>query len=222
MTAKTFTRSAIVAMLAGVAALAGAPAANAVGNAEAERYVQEHASAALRALGDERMTEAQRQQAFYRLMAQFSDMPRIAVWVLGRYGDQLRDDPALRAEWTSAFQDYAIATYESRLSNFSGSNLRVVGSSELAPGRAEVTSEIVPVGQNRPLVVRWQINRAGQAWRVFDVQVRADNGDAIWLGQRQRTEFLVELERNRGDVRALTRRIRELTAVMRQRVAQRR
>ncbi len=63
-------------------------------------------------MGDRSVPAAQRRQTFNALMAQFADMPRIANFVLGRYGPQLRADAALRAEWTRTFQDYAIAVYE--------------------------------------------------------------------------------------------------------------
>lgn len=218
MSARFFTRTFFLAALASLAALAAAPAALAAPNPDAERYVQAHASNALRTLGDRALSPTQRQQTFYQLMARFSDMQRIATWVVGRYGDPLRNDAALRAEWTQAFQDYAIATYEYRLSNFSGSALRVTGSNQLGPGRVEVTSELVPNGETRPIVVRWLINQAGADWRVFDIQVRAENGDSIWLGQRQRAEFLALLDSNGGDVRALSRNLRTLTAGMRQRM----
>lgn len=218
MSAHSFTRTAFLAAFASFAALAAAPAAQAAPNPDAERYVQQHAGYALQTLGDRALSAAQRQQTFYQLMARFSDMGRIAVWVIGRYGDPLRSDAALRAEWTQAFQDYAIATYEYRLSNFSGSAVRVTGSNQLGPGRVEVASELVPNGESRPIVVRWLINQSGADWRVFDIQVRAENGDSIWLGQRQRAEFLAMLDSNGGDVRALSRSLRTATVAMRQRM----
>ncbi len=219
MTVRSLTRASFLATLAGMVALAAAPEAQAARNGEAEGYVQENASAALRTLGDRTLSATQREQTFSRLMAQFSDMPRIAVWVLGRYGAQLRADAALRAEWERTFQDYAIATYEDRLERFSGSAIRVVSSTELVPGRTvDVVSQVVPRGQTRPMVVNWRLNRTGEVWRVFDVQVEFDNGDAIWLGQRQQADFLAALGGNDGDIRALITDVRRLTASMRQRI----
>lgn len=222
MIARSPTRSAVLAALAGVVTLAFAPAAHAARNAEAESYVQQHASAALAALGDASLTGPQKQQTFYRLVAQFSDMPRIALWVLGRHGAQLRADAALRQQWTSVFQDFAIATYEYRMNRYSGSALRVVGSNELTPNQVvDVTSEVTPRGQTQTTIVRWRLNRSGQGWKVFDLQVRAQNGDTIWLGQLQQQDFLAELGSNGGDIRALMSQIQTQTNAMRQRVAAR-
>lgn len=219
MSVRSMTRTAFLAALASVAALAAAPPAHAARNAEAELYVQEHASEAFAALGDNSLSATQKQQTFNRLVAQFSDMPRIAIWVLGRYAAQLRGDPTLRSEWTETFQTFAITSYEYQLNRFSGSVLRVVGSTELTPNQTvDVTSEITPRGQTRPVTVRWRINRSGQGWKVFDIQLVTANGDAIWLGQLQQQEFLAQLGRNGGDIRALLRSIQTQTASMRERM----
>jgi ABC-type transporter MlaC component len=213
------TRTAFLAALASMAAFAAAPPAHAARNAEAERYVEEHANEAFAALGDSSLSGAQKQQTFNHLVAQFSDMPRIAIWVLGRHAAQLRNDPTLRAEWTNAFQTFAITSYEYQLNQFSGSVLHVVGSTELTPNQTvDVTSEITPRGQTRPVTVRWRVNRSGQGWKAFDIQLVTANGDAIWLGQLQQQEFLAQLGRNGGDIRALLRSIQTQTASMRERM----
>lgn len=216
MSTRQITRTAMLAGMLGLGLLAAAPAAYAARNAEAESYVQENADSALRALGTTNAT--QRRATFDRLMAQFSDMPRIANFVLGRYGSQLRADPALRSEWNRAFQDYAIAVYEDRLSRFSGSTIRVTGSVERTAGRdVIVTSEIQPRGGGSATTVQWRLLRAGEAWKVVDVSLVLE-GNQIWLAQQQQRDFLAELDRNNGNIRALMDDLRESTASMRQRV----
>ena len=197
--------------------LALAPPAHAARDPEAEQYVAENASVALRTLGDRSVPQAQRQQTFNRLMAQFSDMPRIANFVLGRYGAQLRADPALRAEWARTFQDYAIAVYEVRLEQYSGSAIRVVNSIERVEGRdVIVVSEMTPRGAARPLRVQWRILRSGEAWKVVDVSLVLE-GNEIWLAQQQQRDFLALLDGNDGDIHALMAELRRLTAGLRQR-----
>jgi ABC-type transporter MlaC component len=145
-------------------------------------------------------------------------MPRIAHFVLGRYGSQLRADTALRSEWTRTFQDYAIAVYEARLAGFGGSAIRVTGSVERVPGRdVIVTSELIPRDGARPMTVQWRLLRSGEAWKVVDVSLLFE-GNQIWLAQQQQRDFLAELDRNNGDIRALMTTIRDQTASMRDRV----
>jgi len=216
--ARPITRAALIAGMLGAGLLAAAPAAYAARNSEAERYVQENASSALRTLGDTSMSTSQRRQTFDQLMARFSDMPRIANFVLGRYSAQLRADAALRTEWTRTFQDYAVAVYEDRLSRFSGSAIRVTGSTERIAGRdVIVTSEIQPNDGGRPMTVQWRLLRSGDLWKVVDVSLVLD-GNQIWLAQQQQRDFLAQLDRNNGDIRALMGSIRDVTASMRQRI----
>jgi phospholipid transport system substrate-binding protein len=213
----SFTRAAFLAGVVSLGVLAAAPEAHAARNGDAERYVQENASAAMQTLGAGGPA-TQRRQTFNRLMAQFADMPRIANFVLGRYGAQLRSDATLRAEWTRTFQEYAIAVYEDRLERFSGSSIRVTGSVERVPGRdVIVSSELQPRAGGRPAQVQWRLLRSGDVWKVVDISLVLD-GNEIWLAQQQQRDFLAALDRNNGDIRALMSNLRELTASMRERI----
>jgi ABC-type transporter MlaC component len=198
-----------------------APAAYAARNADAEQYVQSNATAALQTLGDSSLSATQRRQTFDRLMAQFADMPRIATFVLGRYSAQLRADPALRAEWQGAFQDYAVAVYEDQLQRFSGAALQVTGSTERIAGRdVIVQSQLTPSNGEAPAIVQWRLLRSGDVWKVVDVSLVFD-GNQIWLAQQQQRDFLAALDRSSGDIRALIADIRQLTSTMRARIASR-
>lgn len=220
MTARTFTRAKVLAGLLSAGAIALATPAYAARNGDAETYVQQNAAAALASLGDRSASAAQRRQTFERLMSQFADMPRIGAYVLGRYGSQLRSDPALRSEWMRTFQEYAIATYEDRFERFSGSTLRVTGSVERIEGRdVIVTSQLTPRGGGAGTTVQWRVLRDGDVWKVIDVSVVDQNRNQIWLAQVQQGEFIAALDRNRGDIRALMAQLRTQTATMRSRVA---
>jgi phospholipid transport system substrate-binding protein len=222
VTARSLTRAAFLATMTGAMVLAAAPSAHAARNTDAEQYVQESAANALRTLGDRSVSASSRQQTFQTLMTRFADMPRIANYVLGRYGQQLRADPALRTQWNSAFQQYAIAVYEDRLERYSGSAIRVTGSTERVAGRdVIVMSEIAPRGQARALPVQWRLMRSGEVWKVVDVSLVIE-GNEIWLAQQQQRDFLASLDRNNGDIRALMSEVQGLTATMRQRILARR
>jgi phospholipid transport system substrate-binding protein len=216
---RSFTRASVLAALVGASVLAVAPSAHAARNADAEQYVQEHASAALRTLGDRSLSLAERRRTFDQLMARFADMPRIANFVLGRYGAQLRADPALRSEWQRTFEDYSVAVYEARLAALNGSAIRVTDSIERVPGRdVIVISEIQPRTGGRALPVQWRLLRSGNVWKVVDVSLILD-GNQIWLAQQQQSEFLAVLGRNNGDIRVLMGDLRQSTASLRQQVA---
>jgi len=216
VTAPLFTRSFFLTALIGAGMLATAPSAFAARDAGAETYVQENASAALRTLGNRGVSGAERRRTFDELMRQFSDMDRIAMFVVGRYSTQLRADAPLRAQWVNTFKDYAVAVYEDQLQAYSGSNIRVTGSTERIPGRdIVVNSEITPRGQ-RPLPVQWRLLRTGDAWKVFDVSLIFEGGNQIWLAQAQQLDFLSQLDQTHGDIRALVARVQQTTGTLRQ------
>ncbi len=212
----SITRTFFITALLGAGMLATAPSALAARDPAAETYVQQNASQALSTLGNRSVTGAERRRLFDQLMRQFSDMDRIAMFVVGRYSAQLRADPTLRTAWIDTFKDYAVAVYEDQLAAYSGSAIRVTGSTERIPGRdIVVNSEITPRGQ-RPLPVQWRLLRAGDAWKVFDVSLIFEGGNQIWLAQAQQLDFLAQLDQTHGDMRALIARVQQTTASLRQ------
>lgn len=217
MTSRPITRATFFAGMLGLGLLVAAPDAHAARNADAENYVQENATAALRTLSDTAVGTPQRRTQFDQLMARFADMPRISSFVLGRYGAQLRSDAALRTDWNRTFQEYSIAVYEDRLGRFNGATIRVTDSTERVAGRdVIVTTEMQPRGA-RAQTVQWRLLRSGNVWKVVDVSLLIE-GNQIWLAQQQQRDFLAQLDRNNGDIRALMTDIRQLTASLRQRV----
>lgn len=217
MTTFSFSRAGFLAALTGAALMTAAPLAHAARNSEAEQYVQSNASSALQTLSNRSVTPAQRQQTFHQLMTQFADMPRIATFVLGVHGRQLRSDAQLRTDWNRAFAEYALAVYEDQLDRYRGNVIRVTGSIERVPGTdVIVQSEIMPRGQTRPLPVQWRLLRSGNAWKVVDVSLVLE-GNEIWLAQQQQRDFLAILDRNDGDIRALIGDVNGMTQRMRQR-----
>jgi len=217
---RSLTRAAVLAGMMGLGVFAAAPAAYAQRNNEAEAYVQANATEALAALANRNVSPSQRQQTFNQLIQRFADMPRIAGFVLGRYAAQLRNDAALRQEWTQAFEAYSIAVYELRLGAFDGSTVRVTGSTSRSADDVIVQSEMVPRAGGRAQPVQWRLIRRGGVWKVNDVSVILE-GNQIWLAQQQQGEFLSRLDRNNGDVRDLTNDIRQRTVSIRERVASR-
>lgn len=209
------TRATFLSGLMGLGALAVAPEAHAARNADAEGYVQTNAAAALAALGNPSLSTSQRQQQFHRLMTQFADMQRIAIYVVGRYRGALTEDAALRREWVDTFQAFAIATYEDQFATMSGAAIRVTSSEERVAGRDVVVDSQVRPPRGEAMRVQWRVLRSGNAWKVTDIAV---GRDGVWLGQIQQRQFLAQLDSNNGNIRALITDLRGRTTAMRQRI----
>ena len=218
MTAPSVTRATFLSGLVGLSALAVAPDALAARNSEAERYVEQNAAAAFAALGNTQVSSSQRRQTFHRLMSQFADMPSIAAFTLGRYGSSLRADGDLRNEWVTAFTEFAIATYEAQFDAMSGSAVHVINSTERIAGRDVVVDSQLRNRSGDPIRVQWRVLRSGNGWKVLDAAV---GRDGVWLAQFQQRQFLAQLDRNQGDIRALMNDIRTRTASLRERAVAR-
>ena len=218
MSVSTYSRSAFLGLITAVGVVVAAPAAYAARNAEAEQFTQTNATAALAALNAQ-SGPSQREQTFRQLMERFSDLPRIANYVLGRYSSQLRTDPSLRTAWIDTFRNYSFATYQTELDHYRGAAIRVTGSIERVPGQdVVVRTEMSENGQSRPMPVQWRLLKTGDSWRVVDVSLVLD-GNEIWLAQKQQRDFLAMLDSNHGDIRALMDHVRQLTTSMRQQFA---
>lgn len=208
--------------LASAAAFAAVPAAPAfASDPAAETYVQTNATAALAALSNRATSTEARAQEFRALMQRFADVPRISNYVLGRYAGQLRQDPALMREWQNAFMEYAVAVYEDQLDQFRGNAIKVTGSVDRIPGKdIIVRTEMLARGQAKALPVQWRILKSGETWRVVDVALVLE-GNEVWLAQQQQRDFLAQLDRSKGDIRALIASVRQQTKAMRARISSR-
>lgn len=176
--------------------------------------VESNVRSALASLNSAQDGSAARAQRFRTLMTQFADVNAVSESVLGRYSGRL-SDPALRRDWEAVFADYAFATYESRLDQFRGHTVRATAVTINTPGRdAMVTTELTPPNATRPIVVQWRMLNRGAGWKVYDVLVNL-RGNELWLGQRQKRQFEAELDKTRGDVRALMTVVQQDTAKLR-------
>jgi phospholipid transport system substrate-binding protein len=209
--------SAAAALFASAAAAQASPTAAKA----AEDYVAKNAPMALAVLNDPKLNAETRLAKFGELFDRFADLPRIANFVIGKHAAGLRADPALQKEWLAAFRDYSLAVYQDQLDQYRGSQINVRGARENRPGDFEVTSAIARKGQP-PFPVNWRVLRQTDgSFRVVDVAVNLD-GSIIWLAVQQRLDFLAFLDKNKGDIRALTADVRRQTGVMRARIARQR
>jgi ABC-type transporter MlaC component len=229
------TRMAAAGLIA-MAAMAGPflpialaqPAMKAASNAapqadqELQRFVESNVTAALSSLSAVQQGSQARAQRFAALMSQFSDINAISTNVLGRYANGLNADANLRRDWEAAFTAFAFANYEDQLDRFRGYGVRATAVTVNQPGRdAMVRTEMLAPGAARPTIVQWRMLNRGAGWKVYDVLVNL-RGNELWLGQRQKRRFEAELDKTRGDIRALIALVRQDTASIRARMDARR
>lgn len=212
MTSPKLTRATFLAAMLGAGVVAAAPNAFAARDASVEAYVQTNAASALSTLGNNALSDAQRQQTFNTLVGEFSDIESTSQYVLGTYGPQVWRDPALKTQWVSAFREFLIATYEDQLNQFSGGQVAVTGST-VVNSRVIVNSRLTPRGA-RPLQVQWKLQRSAGNWRVFDIALQSGES-VVWLAQQQQLVFRDQLARTHGDVHQLIGQLNQQTTTLR-------
>lgn len=205
MTGKTMTntpstrRGANAALLAffGAVAIGGtALAQNSARDAGAEAFVQTKAQRVITVLANKSMSDAQKTQVFHQAVDELADVPRITNFVLGKYARTIT--PEQRARFTPVFRAYAENVYQSRIDDYRGEQLKVVGSVVNKPGDVTVKTLISGGQITQPLPVSWRVLGGGQTWKVVDVQFKG-----IWLAITQQQDFVSTIDNAGGNIDVL-------------------
>lgn len=169
---------------------------------EAEAFVQQTIDDGYVILNDASLSDDERFQRFQTFMLSVTDIRRIARFTLGPYVRQAAD--ADLNDFVSAFTDYAVTVYEDHLSKYTGQTMRVTGSEDREGAELDsiVTARVVnPANPNAPTFnvgFRVRRNDAGKLI-IIDMQV-----EGVWLALSQRADFTSFLQRNNGNLRALS------------------
>ena len=108
----------------------------------------------------------------------FGDMARIA---LGYHWRELSQTQ--RAQFTQLFTAFIENAYLSKIQDYSGQRVAVLGQNPEGQGFARVKSEIVQEGK-QPIKVDYLLRDMGGDWRIYDVTV-----DAISIIANYRNQF---------------------------------
>ncbi len=187
-----------LAVAAPVPALAANPA---------ENFVADNIHKGLDLLNNKALSTDQRRNQFANFLLGLTDMKRIANFTLGQY--RRGASPADVANFETAFQNYAVAVYQSYFSKYAGQSLKVTGSQARSADDYIVTTQLI-----NPQ------DKSGQAPLEVDFRVRTDGGRAvvtdvsimgIWLALEQRDQFTSFLGQNGGNINTLIAHLNELT-----------
>lgn len=162
----------------------------------AEQYVQVQAQRVLQVLSDNSMSTADRIRAFRGVVDQIADVPRITRFVLGKYARIAT--PAQRQQFDALFRTYAQDVYETRLNEYHGETIKVVGSIVRNPGDVIVNSAVAGGKLDKPEHVGWRVMNAGAGWKIVDVEV-----SGVWLAITQQQDFVSTIDNAHGDVNVL-------------------
>jgi len=202
---KTMSKSLIAALVlaaGGVLSVAPSPftapalAQSGARNAGAEQFVQTQAQRALNILSQHRGDVATEKRLFRAFIDQVADVPRITYFVLGKYSRSI--SPAQQQAFATVFREYASNVYESRLNEYHGESLRVIGSTARTPTDVVVQTQVYGGKLDQPVTVLWRVLAVGGGWRVVDVQV-----DGVWLAITQQQDFVSTIDNAGGNIQVL-------------------
>jgi phospholipid transport system substrate-binding protein len=189
--------------LSGVSAL-GLPAF-AAGNV-AEAFVDDNVRKGRDILNNKSLSVDQRRTQFEGFLLGLTDMKRIADFTLGQY--RRGATPEAIAAFDAAFQNYAVAVYQSYFAKYAGQTLKVTGSQARAADDFIVQTALIDPK-----------DRSGQVPLEVDFRVRTDTGkpivtdfsvSGIWLALEERDQFTSFLGQNGGNINILISHLNDL------------
>lgn len=189
-----------VTLAAGLSVASPAMAAN-----PAEDFVQDNIHKGLEILNNKGLAADQRRIQFEAFLLGLTDMKRIADFTLGQY--RRSASPADVAAFEVAFQNYAVAVYQSYFAKYSGQTLKVTGSQARTPDDFIVATQLIDP------------NDSGQQPLEVDFRVRTDSGKpvvvdfsvaGIWLALEERDQFTAFLGQNNGNLHTLIAHLSDL------------
>lgn len=205
MTIATLFRPIFVAVALLLAApLMASPAAAATN--PAEQFVGDNIHKGLDILNNKALSAEQRRAQFEQFLLGLTDMKRIAVFTLGNYRRSASE--ADQEAFTAAFQNYAVAVYQSYFAKYAGQTLKVTGSTQRSPDDFIVATALIDPN-----------DKSGQPPLEVDFRVRTDTGKpvvvdfsvaGIWLALEERDQFTAFLGQNGGNLRTLNSHLAEL------------
>jgi phospholipid transport system substrate-binding protein len=166
----------------------------------AEDFVSGNIQSGFDILNDHAATPAARREHFASFLLELTDIKRTALFMLGRYAASAPQ--ADLDSYFAAYQQYAMAIYQTYFALYSGQSLRVTSSRERAPGDFVVATNMMGPGST-PLEIDFRVRTDGAKPLLVDVGVAG-----VWLALAQRDEFLSVLAQNNGDINALTAHLR--------------
>jgi phospholipid transport system substrate-binding protein len=183
-----------LAPLSGVAAAATEPTG----------VVADFGDRTLQMLGDQKLTQPDRESRFGALLDQDFDFQTIARFVLGRYWQTASDDQ--KQQFAKVFRDYVVLAYANRFNEFSGASFKVTGQRAESETTELVSTQVQRRDGSAPAHVDWRVRKGADGYKITEVIV-----DGISMSLTHRQEFASIIERNGGNIGDLIAQLRQRT-----------
>lgn len=160
----------------------------------AKQFITKMSSDGIGFLGNEGMSQAQKEAEFKKLLQNSFDMTTVGRFALGTYWNSAT--AAQRAEYQKLFDAMIVRVYSARFNEYNGQKIDV-GNVREDGNDMVVTSYIVP--QSGPKVrVDWRVRNRGQGYKIVDVIV-----EGVSMAMTQRSDFSSVIQRGGGNIQVL-------------------
>jgi len=180
--------------------LAAGPAKSVDGSDPAGTFVTGVIYKGMGVFQDPRLTQAERDRRFARLVEQNLDTQKIARFTLGRYWNRATEKE--RQDYLAVLPGYLAQAFAGRISQFAGALVQVVRTSRV-DGNIHVVTRIYFIGQ-RPssastseIEVGWLVGQTPGGLRVEDIDLEGTSLELV-----ERTAVTSLIERNGATVTA--------------------
>ena len=176
----------------------------AAGQAEqnARTLVENLGQEAVKLLSNKDLDAAAKRQGFDQLVSRDFNMRLIGRFVLGRHWRKATDDQ--KSEYQKLFKRYIIATYQKRIGEYSGENLKIVKAKPINKKEILVNSQIIrPAGP--PIKLDWRVRKHKDgSQKIVDIVV-----ENVSMAITHRDEFSAVISKNGGNVDGLIETLRK-------------
>ena len=162
---------------------------------EASAFINDLISRAIQTLTGKNLPPEERAKRFRDMLREGLDSEHVAGFVLGPY--RRRTTKSEFSEFVGVLEDYVVATYARRLSDYEGQRFEVTGAVPDKRERTVVATEFQTDG-GPPLKVHWKVHRKGDVFKVVDITVE---GLSMMVAQRE--EFVSVIRQGGGKVATL-------------------
>ena len=147
------------------------------------------------------LSESDKKTGFTKIIARDFNMPLIGRFVLGKHWRKSSKDQ--QAEFQELFQEYIITTYQKRIGDYSGENLKIVKARALNKKEVLVNSHILRP-QGPPIKLGWRVRKSKDGdQKIIDLIV-----ENVSMALTHREEFSAVVSKNGGDVEGLLEKLR--------------
>jgi len=179
-------------------------AVQAAGQAEqsARTLVENLGQEAVKLLSNKELDATAKRKGFDELVSRDFNMRLIGRFVLGRHWRKATDDQ--KAEYQDLFKHYIIATYQKRIGEYSGENLKIIKAKPINKKEILVNSQIIrPAGP--PIKLDWRVrNHKDGSQKIVDIVV-----ENVSMAITHRDEFSAVISKNGGNVDGLIETLRK-------------